>query len=258
MENIKNTKFLTFKAILFLPYQKKGFILKKKNIKKGVPMKLLKSALFLACFSLSTTVFAQNAFWAFDAGDNELSIPLQCDGQFDETRGGVFLPTPDELFDYGETFLLGRGKEKNNAAYCLLSAALQGHIEAQYRLAQLYNKGIIFPQNDLAAYKWAFLASLHGHERAEQMALTLEQLLSTDDIKSATQSIESMLPDITSIKNAGLSKINDNLNAKKKELAQINKEIDDILGIKFVPPSGGKKGTATRIPITHFSEADRM
>ena len=90
-------------------------------------MKLLKSVLFLACFSLTSTVFAQNAFRSFDTNNDELSIPLQCDGQFVETRGGVFLPTPEELFDYGETFLLERGKDKNNAAYCLLSAALQGH-----------------------------------------------------------------------------------------------------------------------------------
>lgn len=221
-------------------------------------MKLLKSALFLAYFSLSSTVFAQNAFWSFDTNNDELNIPLQCDGQFDETRGGVFLPTPEELFDYGETFLLERGKDKNNAAYCLLSAALQGHVEAQYRLAQLYNKGIIFPQNDLAAYKWSFLASLYGHKKAEQMALTLEQLLSTKDIDLATNSIKDMLPSITSIKNADLSKINENLKAKKDELAKINKEIDDILGIKFMPPSGGKKGSASRMPITHFSEADRM
>ncbi len=221
-------------------------------------MKLLKSALFLACFSMSATVFAQNAFWAFDSNNDELSIPLQCDGQFDETRGGVFLPTPEELFDYGETFLLERGKDKKNAAYCLLSAALQGHVEAQYRLAQLYNKGIIFPQNDLAAYKWSFLASLHGHKKAEQMALTLEQLLSTEDIDLATNSIKDMLPGITSIKNEGLAKINDNLNSKKEELAKINKEIDDILGIKFVPPSGGQKASVTRTPLTHFSEADRM
>ncbi|MBO7244341.1 MAG: sel1 repeat family protein [Alphaproteobacteria bacterium] len=221
-------------------------------------MKLLKSALFLTCFSLSSIGFTQNAFWSFDTNDNELSIPLQCDGQFDETRGGVFLPTPDELFDYGETFLLEKGKEKNNAAYCLLSAALQGHVEAQYRLAQLYNKGIIFPQNDLAAYKWSFLASLYGHKKAEQMALTLEQLLSTQDIDLATTSIKDMLPKITSIKNADLSKINQDLDTKKEELAKINKEIDDILGINFVSPTGGKNASVTRKQLNHFSSEDRL
>ena len=222
-------------------------------------MKLLKSALFVSCFSLCMTAFAQTAFWSFDSNNEELNIPFQCDGQFDETRGGVFLPTPDELFDYGETFLLERGKDKNNAAYCLLSAALQGHVESQYRLAQLYNKGIIFPQNDLAAYKWSFLASLHGHKKAEQMALTLEQLLSTEDIDMATKSIKDMLPAISSIKNENLSKIEDDLKAKKEELTKINKEIDDILGIKFVPPSDGKKGSASRTSRgSHFTEADRM
>ena len=221
-------------------------------------MKQFKLALLVMCLSVSFTVHAQTAFWSFDANDEQLDIPAQCDGQFDETRGGVFLPTPDELYEYGETFLLERGKDKNNAAYCLLSAALQGHVEAQYRLAQLYNKGIIFPQNDLAAYKWSFLASLYGHKKAEQMALTLEQLLSTQDIDLATNSIKDMLPKITAVKNDDLAKINSDLSAKKEELAKINKEIDDILGIKFVAPTDGKKGSATRKPITHFSEADRM
>ena len=53
-----------------------------------------------------TNVYAQNAFWSYDENNQESFIPAQCDGQFDETHGGVFMPTPDELFDQGELFLL--------------------------------------------------------------------------------------------------------------------------------------------------------
>lgn len=228
-------------------------------------MKLLKLTFLICCLSISLNLKAQTAFWSFDANDGQLDIPLQCDGQFDETRGGVFLPTPDELYDYGESFLLEKGKEQNNAAYCFLSAALQGHIDAQYRLAQMYNKGIVFPQNDLASYKWAFLAALHGHKKAEQMALTLEQLLSTTDIDMATQSIQEILPTLTQKKTDSLMALTQELDNKKAELEQINKEIDDMLGIKFVPPEikvpesdtlteKSEKTTGS----SYFSEKDRM
>lgn len=178
-------------------------------------MKLLKVAFFVVCLSFCSNVKAQTAFWSYDENDEQLDIPVQCDGQFDETRGGVFTPTPDELYAYGETFLLEKGKEQKNSAYCFLSAALQGHVDAQYRIAQMYNKGIVLPQNDLASYKWAFLAALHGHKKAERMALTLEQLLSTDDIDLATQSIQALLPILTQKKTDSLAALTDDLNAKK-------------------------------------------
>ena len=224
-------------------------------------MKFLKLAFFSTCFFVCSQLNAQTAFWSFDANNDEIEIPLQCDGHFDETRGGVFLPTPEELYDYGESFLLEKGKEQSNAAYCFLSAALQGHVDSQYRIAQMYNKGIVLPQDDLAAYKWAFLAALHGHKKAERMALTLEQLLSTTDISLATQSIQSMLPSITSSKNASLSAVDGKLKEKKEQLESINKEIDDMLGINFKPPAiksylPEKKVSETK--ETHFSEKDRM
>lgn len=228
-------------------------------------MKFFKLTLFLLCLSVTFNLKAQTAFWSFDANGDQLDIPLQCDGQFDETRGGVFLPTPEELYDYGESFLLEKGKEKNNAAYCFLSAALQGHVGAQYRLAQMYNKGIVFSQNDLAAYKWAFLAALHGHKKAEQMALTLEQLLSTTDIDMATQSIQAILPSLTQRKTDSLAILSQELDAKKAKLEQINKEIDDMLGIKFVSPQLkvpepilDLKSQSQKETNNHFSESDRM
>ncbi len=191
----------------------------------------------LACglfFAMSAS--AQTAFWSYDENNQETHIPAQCDGQFDETHGGVFMPTPDELFEHGETFLLEKGPARNNAAYCLLSAALQGHVKAQYRIAQLYNKGIVLPQNDIAAYRWAFLASLNGSKEAEQLALTLEQLLSAGEIELATKTVEPMLPTIKADTTSELQAQEEILAEKKEELEKINQEIDSILGVNYQKP----------------------
>ena len=184
----------------------------------------------------STTAFAQNAFWGFDENNQETYIPVQCDGQFDETNGGVFMPTPEELFEQGEAFLLERGAEQSKAGYCLLSAAIQGNVNAQYRVAQLYNKGLVLPQNDIAAYRWAFLASLNGSKEAEQLALALEQLLTAEEIQMATKTIEPMLPTLKQEKDASLQEQEAILAEKKTELEEINKEIDDLLGVDYKKP----------------------
>ena len=183
-----------------------------------------------------SNVYAQNTFWSYDENNQESYIPAQCDGQFDETHGGVFMPTPDELFDQGELFLLEKGEARNNAAYCLLSAAIQGHVKAQYRVAQLYNKGLVLPQNDIVAYRWAFLAALKGSKEAEQLALTLEQILTADEIKMATSTVESMLPKLKEEKNASLEEQEAILAEKKQELEELNQEIDELLGVKYNAP----------------------
>ncbi len=185
---------------------------------------------------VTSSAMAQSAFWGFDENNQETQIPAQCDGQFDETHGGVFMPTPEELFEQGETFLLEKGSERSKAGYCLLSAAIQGNVKAQYRVAQLYNKGLVLPQNDIAAYRWAFLASLNGSKEAEQLALTLEQLLSADEIQLATKSIEPMLPDLKQEKDASLQEQETILSEKKAELEEINKEIDELLGVEYTAP----------------------
>ncbi|MDR2902694.1 MAG: hypothetical protein LBU87_06300 [Lactobacillales bacterium] len=229
---------------------------------------------FFAMMTYASVSFSQNAFWAFDEFEQESLIPSQCDGQFDEARGGVFMPTPDELYEQGELFLLDKSTVRANAGYCFISAALQGHTGAQLRLAQLYNKGIVLPQNDLIAYKWAFIAALNGNKEAERLALTLESFLSTDDIELATGSIQAMLPTMTEVKNAELVVQNDELNHKKEQLNEINKEIDAMLGIptiKLTPTkaaSPSKSGTAKKLNRTaagstpgqsksYFTEADR-
>lgn len=198
----------------------------------------MKNFLVTGIFSLSllfvtSPVFAQGAFWSYDEDGREAVIPTQCDGQFDESRGGVFMPTPQELFEQGEAFLVEQGPSRINAGYCLISAAVQGHVEAQYRLAQLYNKGIVLPQNDLVAYKWAYIAALNGNKDAEQLALMLEQFMSAEDVQLATSSIQDMIPQMTAEKQAVLSEQEKLLEEKQIELEKINAEIDAILGIKF-------------------------
>ncbi len=185
---------------------------------------------------LFTTSTMAQTFWGFDENNEETFIPAQCDGQFDETHGGVYMPTPDELFERGESFLLEKGSNRSNAAYCLLAAAVQGNVKAQYRVAQLYNKGLILPQNDIAAYRWAFLASLNGSKDAEQLALTLEQLLSSEEIKLATNTVEPMLPTLKQDKKDLLADQEAILAEKKAELDKINQEIDTMLGVNYQAP----------------------
>lgn len=194
----------------------------------------LLSGLFLGVFALMPMqVWAQNAFWTFDEDNQAAVIPPQCDGQFDEARGGVFIPSKEDLFAYGEALLMDKGEKRLGASYCLISAALQGHVEAQYRLAQLYNKGIVLPQNDLIAYKWAFIASMNGHEPASRLALLLEQFLTTEEIKKATASIEGMLPGLLNEKQVALEEQQKKVDEKLLELEKINAEIDSILGVDF-------------------------
>lgn len=193
----------------------------------------LLSGLFLGAFLISVSGWAQGAFWSFDENNQEAVIPPQCDGQFDEVRGGVFLPSKDELFAYGDALLVEKGEKRNGAGYCLMAAALQGHVEAQYRLAQLYNKGLVLPQNDLVAYKWAFIASMSGHEQATRLALLLEQFLTTEEISKATSSVEKLLPELLNEKQVALEEQQTKVNEKLLELEKINAEIDGILGVEF-------------------------
>jgi hypothetical protein len=129
--------------------------------------------------------------------------------------------------------LVEKNEKRQGAGYCLTAAALQGHTEAQYRLAQLYNKGVVLPQNDLVAYKWAFVASMNGHEGATRLALLLEQFLTTEEIKLATASIEGLLPQMSNEKQTALEEQQQRVNEKIMELEKINAEIDSILGVNF-------------------------
>lgn len=174
---------------------------------------------------------AQETFWGFDDDNNEIYIPVQCDGRFNEELGGVFIPTPAELYEQGEIFLAGDKKQQAQAGYCFMSAALQGNVDAQYRLAQLYQKGVAVPQNDMMAYKWAYTAALSGHAEAQRLSLTLEQFLTAEDIEAATKEVPTVLPVIQGQLDSELSAQDRVLTEKRNQLEAINQEIDKALGV---------------------------
>ena len=234
-----------------------------------------KTVLGLALALMGCMVFpaqAQLAFWNYDDSDNESQIPAECDGIFDESRGGVFLPSATEMAARGEEFLLDADPTiRSKAGYCLIGAALQGDIPSQYRVAQLYSKGIVLPQDDLSAYRWAFLASLNGHEEAGKLALLLERFLTTRDIEDATKSVTSLLPSITNRYQQELAAQQQRVDEKQAELDRVNDEIDTILGITTKPkaevvqspdtPAPGKVEQIAAKAVPHgaiFSTADRQ
>jgi len=195
----------------------------------------MKKFLFYLAFGLVwvMAVEARAQFWNYDDGDNEAQIPAECDGVFDESRGGVFMPTAEQMAAQGEEFLLDPDPViRRKAGYCLIAAALMGNIPSQYRVAQLYAKGIVLPQDDLSAYRWAFLASLNGHEEAGKMALLLERFLTTQDIAMATSGVQAIIPTISNRYKKELAEQNQRVRKKQAELDRVNDEIDIILGIK--------------------------
>ena len=143
------------------------------------------------CIGWAGLCSAQDLFWSFDDNQNPLTIPAECDAKFDEIRGGVFMPTVDEMYEYGMAFLKNSALSvQQQGAYCLLGAALQGHKDAQLEMAQLYAGGRVIPQDDLSAYKWAFIAALNGNKEAEKLTLMLEQYLTTADLELTSGAIQ--------------------------------------------------------------------
>ena len=151
----------------------------------------MKILLILSAILYTLPVVAQNIFWAFNDAQEPLTIAPECAAQFEEIRGGVFMPTPDEVYQHGLAFLASSSDEvRRQAPYCFLAAALQGNVGAQFELAKLYNKGDILPQDDLSAYKWSFISALNGNRDAELFTLNLEQVLSTSDLEATGVAIE--------------------------------------------------------------------
>ncbi|MBR6412380.1 MAG: sel1 repeat family protein [Alphaproteobacteria bacterium] len=235
---------------------------------------MMKKTIFCLVLALGLTgvnpARSQLAFWNYDDADGESQIPSECDGTFDESRGGVFVPSAAEMAKRGEEFLINPDPtERNKAGYCLIAAALRGHIPSQYRVSQLYAKGIVLPQDDLSAYRWAFLASLNGHEEAAKHALLLERFLTTKEIELATASVNNMRPGITKRYQAELNDWQQRVDDKQKELDEINDEIDKILGIekpkdkkedKANKPKNTELAAKTQKAVPHgaiFGEEDR-
>ena len=145
----------------------------------------------ILCTAFVASAQAQDMFWSFDDNQNPLPIPAECDAKFDEIHGGVFMPTVDEMYEYGMGFVKNSALSvQQQGAYCLLGAALQGHPDAQLEVARLYEEGQVLPQDDLSAYKWAFIAALNGNKAAEKVTLMLEQLLTTADLEKTSGAIQ--------------------------------------------------------------------
>lgn len=151
----------------------------------------MKKLLLILLAFCSVNAGAQNIFWSFNDEQQPMTIAPECDAKFDEVRGGVFMPSLEDVFQYGKIFLENQSPEiKRQAPYCFLVAALGGNADAQFILAQLYNKGEILPQDDLSAYKWAFIAALNGNKEAEKFTLNLEQFLTTEDLEATSGAIQ--------------------------------------------------------------------
>ena len=151
----------------------------------------MKKLLLLILTFMAGSASAQNLFWSFNDQQEPMTIAPECDARFDEVRGGVFMPSVEDVYQYGTIFLENQSDEiKRQAPYCFLVAALNGNADAQFKLAQLYNKGDILPQDDLSAYKWAFIAALNGNKDAEKFTLSLEQFLTTEDLEATDSAIQ--------------------------------------------------------------------
>lgn len=210
-------------------------------------MKCALTSVFVLLLLCAAGARASGTPWGFDAENLELEIPAECDGQFSEAAGGVFMPSVDELYDQGMLFLVDTDTGvQRKSAYCLIAAALQDHTEAQYRLSHLYNRGLILPQDTLSAYRWAYIAALKGHAEAENLVLLLERFLTTQDIELATSSIKAMLPTISTQRKEELAAQQRLVEERQAELARINAEIDGMLGIRTAKPQGAPKTASAK------------
>lgn len=182
---------------------------------------MFKKVLLAGLILLAPCAYAQEAFWAFDDDDKELIIPPECDEVFEA----------DELYEIGVRLLEETGYARQGAAYCLLAAALapDGHAKAQYKVAEMYHKGLALPKSDLAAYRWATLAALNGSEEADHLGASIEQFLSIDDIQASTDSLASMLDVVKGQWQTKVLKVEEELNnrlAYRNELRERKKERD--------------------------------
>jgi len=212
-----------------------------------------------------TTLCSAQMFWSFDDSQNPLPIPAECDAKFDEIRGGVFMPTEDEMYEYGMDFLGNPSLSvKRQGAYCLIGAALQGHPDAQLEVAKLYENGQILPQDDLSAYKWSFIAALNGNKSAEKLTLLLEQFLTTQDLEKTTAAIQATR---MQIQENLQRKIEEERQQVQKERAELEQLTNELKGGKSANPSPSQENEGpspeSLLQPNHdlnaiFVESDRM
>ena len=107
----------------------------------------------------------------------------------------------------------------------MLGAALQGHPDAQLELARLYEEGRVVPQDDLSAYKWAFIAALNGNKAAEKITLMLEQLLTTSDLEMTSGAIQETRMQIQQNLQMKLEEERRQAEEEKSKLAEMNSKV---------------------------------
>lgn len=180
---------------------------------------MLKKILLLSFLVLSAPALqAQEVFWGFGEDDRELIVPPECDNSLEA----------EELFEIGMRLLEETGYAKQGAPYCIMAAALDNHVEAQYEVARLYHKGILLPKSDLAAYKWATLAALNGHHEADLLGANLEQFMSIQDIEASTKSLTSLIPVIAQNTQEKLQAEVEKQEKLKAEIEFAKKDIADL------------------------------
>ena len=214
------------------------------------------------CISWVGVCSAQDVFWSFDDNQNPLPIPSECDAKFDEIRGGVFMPTMDDMYDYGMAFIKHSALSvQQQGAYCLLGAALQGHPDAQLELARLYEEGRVLPQDDLSAYKWAFIAALNGNKAAEKVTLMLEQLLTTADLERTSAAIQETRMQIQQTLQKKLEDERRQTEEERAKLAEINTQ-NEAARVQVVQNEEGPEPEDLQQPNSNlnniFDESDRM
>ena len=208
----------------------------------------MRKLLLLGLLLTAGTASAQNLFWSFNDEQQPMTIAPECDARFDEVRGGVFMPSMEDVYQYGNIFLENQSYEiKRQAPYCFLVAALNGNADAQLKLAQMYNKGDILPQDDLSAYKWAFISALNGNKDAEKFTLSLEQFLTTEDLEATDGAIQS-----------ARLQIQENL---QKQLADLKKETEPDVDVPDDKPDDEPHGNLAPLPTAMtdiFSDKDHF
>lgn len=229
-------------------------------------MESLKYLIIAFLLGGATQAFSQDMFWSFDDMQNPLPIPAECDAKFDEIRGGVFMPTVNEMYEYGMAFLKNPALTvQQQGAYCLLGAALQGDPNAQLEMAKLYDEGRVLPQDDLSAYKWAFIAALNGNKPAERMTLSLEQYLTTSDLEKTSAAIQETRMQIQRTLEEKLKEEQLLTNENKEKLHKMHSEIREQLAEKTSARDRQKEGPSPedlQEPNSNlsaiFTEKDRM
>lgn len=172
----------------------------------------------ILCLLLSSPVCAQEVFWGFDDMNKEMFVPAECDSTFD----------PDELYELGMRFLNETGYVQQGAGYCMIASAFLGNVDAQYQVGWMYHRGVALPKSDLAAYKWASLAAFQGNQEADQLAVSMEQFLSVEDMEQSTAFLNETLRMFNARNERQMEKDSARVLELEAQIAQLKKDVLDL------------------------------